>query len=86
MARTKKHRPVSKRRVATRLGAGNLRQAGRRVLRERGPVRTLAAETDALPSDPAIVLVPVRGFANTTQAFRDKVLQIAARLEANPNS
>jgi len=85
MARTKKHRPVSKRRVATRLGAGNLRQAGRRVLRERGPVRTLAAETDALPSDPAIVLVPVRGFANTTQAFRDKVLQIAARLEANPN-
>jgi peptidoglycan hydrolase-like protein with peptidoglycan-binding domain len=32
-----------------------------------------------------MTLVPVRGFGNTSQAFRDKVVQIAARLETNPN-
>jgi peptidoglycan hydrolase-like protein with peptidoglycan-binding domain len=30
-------------------------------------------------------LLPIRGVENTTPAFRDKVVQIAARLEANPN-
>ncbi len=42
--------------------------------------RRMAAAAEA-----TVVLVPVRGFDKTSQAFRDKVVQIAARLEANPN-
>jgi len=42
----------------------------------------IASATDAADR---FALLPIRGVENTTQAFRDKVVQIAARLEVNPN-
>jgi peptidoglycan hydrolase-like protein with peptidoglycan-binding domain len=56
----------------------------RRTVRRRSTAprarRRLAAATESV-----VMLVPVRGFENTSQAFRGKVVQIAGRLEANPN-
>jgi len=74
-ARSHRRRPADPR------AAGAARRIARRVLRDA------VADTNApgLEAAPVIDLVPVRGIANTTSAFRDKVRQIAARLETNPN-
>jgi peptidoglycan hydrolase-like protein with peptidoglycan-binding domain len=84
MPRPGKRRPVSIRRRARPGRTTNARQVARRVLRERAAVRGVA-RGEAAASDGAIALVPVRGLENTSQPFRDKVVQIAARLETNPN-
>jgi peptidoglycan hydrolase-like protein with peptidoglycan-binding domain len=85
MARTKRLRPNSKRHVGTRRATSNIRTVARRLLRETKPVTGRMAESDTLTADVAVTLLPVRGIGNTTQAFRDKVLEIAARLDTNPN-
>ena len=55
-------------------------------MRERGPVENYSPRRPTRsPRTSRSSWFRVRGFANTTQVFRDKVLQIAARLEANPN-
>jgi peptidoglycan hydrolase-like protein with peptidoglycan-binding domain len=46
---------------------------------------TERAPNELPASEERFGLVPVRGIDNTSQAFRDKVVQIAARLETNPN-
>jgi peptidoglycan hydrolase-like protein with peptidoglycan-binding domain len=83
MARTRKRSPVSKRRLSPRRAAGRPRVAGRSMRREGA--RSRSARTDTRTSVSVITLVPVRGIGNTSQTFRDKVVQIAARLETNPN-
>src|SRR5262245_50890356 len=84
MARAKRQGPRSKR-VAMRPATAGIRAAAERMRRTAAPVTNRAAESDAPASDADIALVPVRGIGNTSQAFRNKILQIATRLETNPN-
>ena len=79
--RARRRSPSRRRRTTDPRAAGAARRIARRVLREA------VDDTNALGLEaaPVIALVPVRGIRNTTAVFRDKVMQIAARLDTNPN-
>ena len=61
------------------------RNAGRSLAPAEVPFSDRTTRSASPGSDERFKLVAVPGSENTSQAFRDKVVQIAARLETNPN-
>jgi peptidoglycan hydrolase-like protein with peptidoglycan-binding domain len=80
----RKTRRAPRKRPVKRAAAGGAAAPRRRSRRAAAPVgdRTLP---EAPASDDRFTLLPVRGIENTSPAFRDTVVQMAARLETNPN-
>ena len=60
------------------------RNAGRSLAPAEVPFSDRTTRSASPGSDERFKLVAVPGSENTSQAFRDKVVQIAARLETNP--
>ena len=80
MAPRRRARKASKKRSAKR-AAGNTGTARRRSAPADAPLNT----GPTAGSDERFRLIAVPGSENTSQAFKDKVVQIAARLDTNPN-